>query len=217
MLQKAQAVEMLKMQNFMNEVINKEWVSMGWPFLRAVLVEATEAIEHVGWKWWKKQTPDWPQVRLELVDIWHFILSNEMLRTDSIETAAKNIVIEVEYNRTSIVFDENSYEIANMNVIEKFELMIGLAAARRVEIALFKSLMDDAEMSWDDLISLYVGKNVLNRFRQANGYKEGTYIKEWNGEEDNVHLTRILQRLPEVDLESFVMAELTTAYASVRK
>lgn len=39
---------------------------------------------------------------------------------------------------------------------------------------------------------LNMGKNVLNRFRQANGYrtaiKEGTYRKLWGGREDNEHL-----------------------------
>ena len=37
-------------------------------------------------------------------------------------------------------------------------------------------------------------KNVLNKFRQDNGYKEGTYRKIWNGKEDNVVLSEILSR-----------------------
>ncbi|MFA6630524.1 MAG: dUTPase, partial [Sulfuricurvum sp.] len=35
------------------------------------------------------------------------------------------------------------------------------------------------------LYRLYVGKNILNQFRQDHGYKEGHYIKIWNGLEDN--------------------------------
>ena len=98
------------------------------------------------------------------------------------------------FNKQDVVFDECVYKFSDMNVVNKLELTVGLAAARRVDLALFKSLMDDADMDWNDLVSMYVGKNVLNRFRQANGYKEGTYIKIWNGEEDNVHLTNILTR-----------------------
>jgi hypothetical protein len=41
------------------------------------------------------------------------------------------------------------------------------------------------------LYRLYVGKNILNRFRQDHGYKEGHYIKVWNGEEDNVAMKRL--------------------------
>ena len=36
-------------------------------------------MDHYGWKWWKKQSPDTEQVKLELVDIWHFGLSQLIL------------------------------------------------------------------------------------------------------------------------------------------
>ena len=38
-------------------------------------------------------------------------------------------------------------------------------------------------------------KNVLNKFRQDNGYKTGEYSKVWFGKEDNVHLEEILNKL----------------------
>ncbi|MDG1473779.1 MAG: dUTP diphosphatase, partial [Porticoccaceae bacterium] len=41
----------------------------------------------------------------------------------------------------------------------------------------------------------YVGKNVLNFFRQDNGYQEGTYKKQWDGVEDNEHLINIVSEL----------------------
>lgn len=47
------------------------------------------------------------------------------------------------------------------------------------------------EEALDDMWSIYLVKNVLNIFRVNNGYKEKTYIKEWNGEEDNVVVKRI--------------------------
>jgi hypothetical protein len=34
--------------------------------------------------------------------------------------------------------------------------------------------------SFNDMVNLYIGKNALNLVRSANGYKEGTYIKNWN-------------------------------------
>jgi hypothetical protein len=39
----------------------------------------------------------------------------------------------------------------------------------------------------------------MNVFRQDHGYKAGTYIKIWNGREDNEHLVEVLEI---VDLES---------------
>jgi len=38
-------------------------------------------------------------------------------------------------------------------------------------------------------------KNSLNFFRQDHGYKDGTYLKVWNGREDNEYLVEIINRL----------------------
>jgi hypothetical protein len=43
-----------------------------------------------------------------------------------------------------------------------------------------------------ELYQLYIGKNILNQFRQDHGYKEGSYIKEWHGVEDNVVMQKLL-------------------------
>lgn len=61
-------------------------------------------------------------------------------------------------------------------------------------------------MSWEVLFRQYVGKNVLNFFRQDHGYKEGTYIKVWaDGREDNEHLVEIMQA---VDAKADNVADL---------
>ena len=50
------------------------------------------------------------------------------------------------------------------------------------------------------LFKIYVAKNVLNKFRQDNGYKDGTYKKIWNGREDNAVLNEILsQNISKID------------------
>jgi hypothetical protein len=57
----------------------------------------------------------------------------------------------------------------------------------------FFTCMSSAGMTFDDLYSLYIWKNVLNKFRQDNWYKEWSYIKIWNWEEDNVIMQRIIE------------------------
>jgi hypothetical protein len=52
--------------------------------------------------------------------------------------------------------------------------------------------MRASNLSFDQLYRMYVGKNVLNFFRQDHGYKDGSYIKVWDGREDNEHLSDIL-------------------------
>ncbi|MEE6534390.1 dUTP diphosphatase, partial [Campylobacter coli] len=50
------------------------------------------------------------------------------------------------------------------------------------------------------LYKTYIGKNILNIFRQNNGYKQGTYKKDWNGKEDNEVLAEILEQ--ELDFDT---------------
>ena len=60
-------------------------------------------------------------------------------------------------------------------------------------------MLDAAGMTADDLYRAYVGKNVLNFFRQDNGYKQGHYQKHWQGREDNEHLIELLDGLDSSD------------------
>ena len=36
---------------------------------------------------------------------------------------------------------------------------------------------------------------MLNFFRQDNGYQDGSYIKDWQGKEDNEHLVELMAEL----------------------
>lgn len=53
------------------------------------------------------------------------------------------------------------------------------------------------EESIDMIYSTYVVKNTLNKFRNNNGYNTGTYIKMWNGVEDNMVAVDIMSKHPE--------------------
>jgi dimeric dUTPase (all-alpha-NTP-PPase superfamily) len=191
MLTRLQAETMLTLQAQMNAKVNPEWITAAYPYLRAVVVEGAEAMEHHGWKWWKKQDCDMPQLQMEMVDIWHFTLSHILLENRGDQAQALTELLEAE-SATHLDFDGMRYEIAGLDLIGKMELNIGLAAARRISIPLFAALLKDCGMQWKDLYCQYVGKNVLNFFRQDNGYKQGTYRKLWGGREDNEHLVEIM-------------------------
>jgi hypothetical protein len=59
----------------------------------------------------------------------------------------------------------------------------------------FATVMNLIEMDFDQLYRSYIGKNVLNFFRQDHGYKDGSYIKIWQDREDNEHLVEVVNRL----------------------
>lgn len=210
---------MLGMQAEMNATINPEWLTAGYPYLRAAMIEGAEAIEHAGWKWWKKQTCDIGQLRMELVDIWHFALSDALVTMegsmDEESGATWWVMFDLEDpGRNHISFDDNDFLLDTMGMLDRLELLIGLAAAERFDTRLFEALLEDVEMTWDDLYRAYVGKNVLNIFRQDHGYKDGTYQKIWAGLEDNEYLTRILTTLDSdaLDYREQVYQALTTSY-----
>jgi dimeric dUTPase (all-alpha-NTP-PPase superfamily) len=188
---------MLSLQSAMNSKVDPNWVTAAYPYLRAVVVEAAEAIEHHGWKWWKKQALDMAQLQMEVVDIWHFLLSEVLLRQHGDEVAASTQLLNDcdHHDGDDILFDNRPYELKSMTLLDKFELLTALAAARRIEIVVFASILQDCKMSWDDLFAQYVSKNVLNLFRQDHGYKQGSYQKIWHGKEDNEHLVEVMATL----------------------
>jgi hypothetical protein len=66
------------------------------------------------------------------------------------------------------------------------------------------------------LYRLYVGKNILNQFRQDNGYKDGSYIKIWNGDEDNVVMKRVWEENADIKPEG-LYRELAKLYQALNK
>ena len=180
-----QARTMLELQTAMNSKVDPDWLNAGYPYLRAVLVEASEAIEHHGWKWWKKQTPDTEQVALELIDIWHFGLSILLQNSDDLDALAADIDQQL-----NVTTDEPDFRL-------DLEAFAGATLAdRQFHIGKFGRLMAGVDMSFEDLYRGYVGKNVLNFFRQDHGYKDGSYRKHWqDGREDNEHLVEVVREL----------------------
>lgn len=197
-----QLARMLEMQDLMNTRVDGKWVSARHPYLLAVVIEAAEAIEHHGWKWWKKQHKDLPQLQMELIDIWHFLLSEVLLRNEGNHQLSLNsLKASIDASESNIIIDGISHKINEMGIINKLELLIACSGLRRIEIGIFSAIMKDCQLSWPQLYEQYIGKNVLNFFRQDNGYKEGIYKKEWNGREDNEYLVEIINDLSAEDPE----------------
>ena len=190
---------MLDLQDSMNRKIDADWISKRHAYLRAVLVEATEALEHYGWKWWKKQSPDMVQLRIEMIDIWHFVLSEYLLRANGDKSAAAGTMIRDWNSDAMLSFDGQRYELLSLEIRQQLELLAALAAVRRLHLPLVVALFAACELSATSLFREYVSKNVLNHFRQDRGYKTGEYKKTWNGAEDNVHMAEILESITAAD------------------
>lgn len=220
MLSTAQLQTMFQLQAAMNYRVDPNWTDARYPYLRAVVVEAAEAIEHHGWKWWKQQHRDLGQLQMELVDIWHFLLSEILLRNGGDEDKAR-FYLEAAYERQSptrrLQFDGQEYSLEELELLDLLQALIGTAAAGRVELGLFAEIMSGCELDWPELYKQYVSKNVLNFFRQDHGYQEGTYRKIWNGREDNEVLVEVMATLDAGDpsFKDSLYALLEAAYLEI--
>ena len=175
---------MLEMQDAMNSRVNADWRQAGNAWYRAIWTECAEMLDHYGWKWWKHQQPDLEQVQLELVDIMHFAMSDYLLQdSDNAAVAAR-------------IEDELSDPRQDDDIRSAIETMARSTIENRsMHFSDFANVMALIEMDFDQLYRTYVGKNVLNFFRQDHGYKDGSYVKVWHGREDNEHLAELLASL----------------------
>jgi len=182
---------MLELQDAMNSRVNSDWRQAKNEWYRAIWTECAEMLDHYGWKWWKHQQPDLDQVRLELVDIFHFAMSDYLLRDNDNNKVAVRILEEMASPGT---IDDMALAIESMAQTT--------IADQSMHFSEFANIMQIIEMDFDALYRMYVGKNVLNFFRQDHGYKEGSYIKVWQDREDNEHLAELLSSL-DSDSEGF--------------
>ncbi len=197
---------MAEMQDHHNHQVHPDWRTQRYEYYRAIWVECAELLDHFGWKWWKHQRADIDQVKLEIVDIWHFALS-DLLRADALsDELVAPLIFEIDPSQT----DEAAFRAA----VE--QLAATTLAERAFVISPFVNVMKTLPMGFVELFDLYVGKNVLNNFRQDHGYKTGEYQKLWHGREDNEHLVEVLQELqcdPE-DIPAELYRTLESRYPS---
>ncbi len=223
-------IEMFTLQQKLNDETNGiDWEKgynkhdriINWR--RCIYMECAELIDSFNWKHWKdiNIAPDWDNITIELVDIWHFIMSlglefykNNHLGsiddivdyvidtkyfdefcTDSIQPDsddALSIINSIEHMMKDTLMQENFYKITDDFFATSIECGLDL----------------------DTLYKYYLGKNILNGFRQDHGYKEGTYKKMWNGQEDNDVMMKLLEQDPSLTAHT-LYEKLKESYAAL--
>ncbi|MXY55416.1 MAG: dUTP diphosphatase [Gammaproteobacteria bacterium] len=194
---------MAAMQRRHNEQIHAEWAEQGHEYYRAVWVECAELLDHYGWKWWKRHSVNREQAVLEVVDIWHFGLS-ELIRAGAVNRTLASRLLTSLADPSAADFRLAVEELARSSL-----------SSRGFDIEAFAGVMRALPLTFDELYETYVAKNVLNVFRQANGYGSGEYRKVWDGREDNEHLSELVGAL-DTGADSFpqdLAAALASRYA----
>jgi len=198
--------------------INKFGKEINW--LRCIHMEVAELIDSTPWKHWKNiaADPDLENIHIELVDIWHFLMSYILQET--------NIPKAVSLVNTHCIYEAVAIEDVDVkSLIQESETLSYIALAIETKnmppfsgverfIDQFFITCKIAGLKFTDLQKIYIGKNCLNQFRQDHGYKEGSYIKVWNGNEDNVVMMQILDKMEDISLLK-VYEELEKVYKNL--
>ena len=223
---------MLQLQAQLNDATNGE----DWPkgvtkngkeinWKRCIYMESAEMIDSFSWKHWKNiaQEPDWANMQIEVVDVWHFIMS---LAIEEYHCNMKGMIEDIALDISqlpsfsSIDTSNKSFEPQSNVIVLVEDMMLNVLKKDKFDInelieQFFKlTLMSGLDL--ESLYKLYVGKNILNQFRQDNGYKEGTYIKVWNGDEDNVIMQKVFKKQPDIKPDG-LYRELAKLYHELNK
>jgi hypothetical protein len=158
-------------------------------------------------------------IHIELVDIWHFLMSYilqetnvpkavSLVNTHCIYKAVENNEIDVKAMITE------AEKLSYIALAIQTENMPASSGVERFIDQFFRCCkITGLEFTW--LQKIYIGKNCLNKFRQDNGYKEGSYIKIWNEKEDNVVMMSILEKIDDLTFNN-VYEELQKEYSTLK-
>ena len=204
---------MLRLQHENNTVTQgAEWYAKGNSWANAIIAETGEYLDSVGYKWWKQQEIDIENAKTELVDIWHFLLSDliepELLFRQTSQFSFEDRVKPLGQHIAYVVdgVEEKPLKLNteyDKNVTPFINAMLNRSPDT---VKQFLRLCQRIGMNFDELYRRYVVKNALNRFRQNNGYNDGTYRKIIDGLEDNTQALRLAEGLSEVTVDSVYKA-----------
>ncbi|WP_390880921.1 dUTP diphosphatase [Aliarcobacter butzleri] len=197
--------------------VNKYGKEINW--LRCIHMEVAELIESTPWKHWKNinANPDMNNIHVELVDIWHFLMSYILQETNvpkAVSLVNTHCIYEASSNIDVRLMVREAEKLSYISLAIDTGNMPSFSGIERFIDQFFRCCkISGLSFTW--LQKLYIGKNCLNQFRQDNGYKEGTYIKVWNGNEDNVVIVDLLEKMEDVSFDD-LYSKLKEEYSKNR-
>ncbi|NPA13013.1 MAG: dUTPase [Aquificae bacterium] len=201
-------LEMFQLQEKLNRKINENWrkVRTKEDFARATWIECAELVDSLPWKWWKKQEADLENVQIEVVDIWHFIMSyllmdytpEEAVNTEYITLFKKGL--NEDFTHLNVSGEYINHYLGETDRYKKIIFLAervaeGFLKHNLEEGIFFFGLLVRNTISLDKMYLLYIGKNILNHIRQEKGYNTGDYKKKINGLEDNRYLFQLVSQV----------------------
>ncbi|MBE0470237.1 MAG: dUTP diphosphatase [Methyloprofundus sp.] len=182
----------VEMQIELNEKTVPGWLDKGLDWDAAILTEVAEAIDSTDWKWWKHTEADLANLRVEAIDLLHFLVSSNLQHAHrlvgyiSFDHLLERIVFIYSYaqeNHKDCEALGRNYSFLLKGIARESLNRNPGAALSHLFHVFFKLGMDDKS-----IYQAYITKNLLNHYRQERGYSLAAhgYKKIINGREDNV-------------------------------
>lgn len=200
-MQLEQLRQIVKMQNELNEATITDWINKGLDWDSAILVEVAEAIDSTDWKWWKAGETDLVNLKIEAIDILHFLISKALVQYRDEELIAKQLS-----DMASRLKPSTQPAKAWLKQVALYTLENKVTLAMQALLDLFMTL----EMDVAAIFEAYITKNLLNHYRQERGYKDAAanYPKIIDGEEDNLVFARLVKEYGSETADLTVLKEL---------
>lgn len=155
----------------------------------AALDEACEFWKSaINFKWWAKTAfeLDIPNAVVELVDMMHFGLSQDLIKSNPGQVASR---MAEAYMASDDIDPASPFDPQGAKVSMKAFIHGVTAPSPTVNWLAFWNMASSIGVDPKVLVTKYRAKAILNQFRTRKGAKEGTYVKKWlSGKEDNFYL-----------------------------
>ena len=173
------------------QFIGENYIQTPPPFEDAILVETAEMFDSSQYKWWKESELDSENIKTELIDIWHFVLSLLTSRTcrndeDVPHYAQRFAGLHAGFfNGINIDSDAMKALIPEVNApaLRHHAKVLNRRVLNREDdttiVLAFAECLAAAGLSFMEFYARHMVKNALNKLRQDLGDKEGKYSRQW--------------------------------------
>lgn len=160
-------------------------------FILAASLEMAELLESAPWKWWKKGGDiDWWNLKIEAIDILHFLASSILLEGMPERATTYKLGFEANEDSSATLIDEKGF-IKRTYALE----LIRKVSTVTDQVEVVDEVMKAAGLQAAEISAIYLAKYTLNELRWAGGYGDGTYEKfKAGGVEDNVFLKAVVDK-----------------------
>ncbi len=149
-------------------------------FKLASILEMAEMIESTPWKWWKGGNADLWNIKIELIDMLHFMISNVAMR-DSIKDNEANKVLgfkEDEKIVKAFFYDNDENKGADRDVsMDIFKALVN----DEYDFDFINEVVKGGGLEANEISSIYIAKYTLNEIRWEGGYALNQYKKMKSG------------------------------------